>query len=90
MISQLHPSDFAAWRDRVAADLAPTVLPVVLDVREPWEVQTATVREAGFSLMALPMREVPSRLAELKETLGTGHPIACLSHHGLRSLQVAN
>ena len=89
MISQLNPSDFAAWRDRAAAGLAPTVLPVVLDVREPWEVQTASVREDGFSLLALPMREVPAHLAELKDTLGTDHPIACLCHHGMRSQQVA-
>ena len=90
MISQLTPSDFAAWRDCAAAGLAPTVLPVVLDVREPWEVQTASVREDGFSLLALPMREVPARLAELKDTLGTDHPIACLCHHGIRSQQVAD
>jgi rhodanese-related sulfurtransferase len=90
MISQLNPSHFAAWRDHARAALAPTALPVVLDVREPWEVQTATVREDGFTLLALPMREIPARLAELQETLGTDHPIACLCHHGMRSLQVAN
>ena len=90
MISQLNLSGFADWRDRAAAGLAPTVLPVVLDVREPWEVQTASVREDGFSLLALPMREVPARLAELKDMLGADHPIACLCHHGMRSLQVAN
>ena len=90
MISQLNSSGFAAWRDQAAAGLAPGVLPVVLDVREPWEVQTASVREDGFSLLALPMREIPDRLAELKSTLGVGHPIACLCHHGMRSLQVAN
>ena len=90
MISQLNLSGFADWRDHAAAGLAPGMLPVVLDVREPWEVQTASVREDGFSLLALPMREVPARLAELKETLGTGHPVACLCHHGVRSLQVAH
>ena len=90
MISQLTPSDFAAWRDRAAAGLAPTVLPVVLDVREPWEVKTASVREDGFSLLSIPMREIPARLAELRDTLGTDQPIACLCHHGMRSLQVAN
>jgi rhodanese-related sulfurtransferase len=90
MISQLNPSNFADWRDRAAAGLAPTVLPVVLDVREPWEVQTASVREDGFTLLTLPMRQIPARLAELQETLGTDHPIACLCHHGMRSLQVAN
>ena len=90
MISQLNLSGFADWRDRAAAGLAPGVLPVVLDVREPWEVQTASVREDGFILLALPMREVPARLAELKDTLGTDHPVACLCHHGMRSQQVAN
>ncbi len=90
MISQLDPSDFAAWRERAAARMAPGILPVVLDVREPWELQTASVREDGFTLMALPMREIPARVAELQETLGADHPIACLCHHGMRSLQVAN
>jgi rhodanese-related sulfurtransferase len=90
MISQLNPSNFAAWRDQAAAGLAPTALPVVLDVREPWEIQTASVREDGFTLLPLPMREIPARLAELQETLGSDHPIACLCHHGMRSLQVAN
>ena len=90
MISQLNPSDFSAWRDRAKEGLAPTTLPVVLDVREPWEVQTASVKEDGFTLLTLAMREIPARLAELQETLGTDHPIACLCHHGMRSLQVAN
>lgn len=90
MIPQLTPLEFAAWRDQAAAGLAPTVLPLVLDVREPWEVQTASVKEDGFSLLVLPMREVPARLAALQETLGLAHPMACLCHHGVRSLQVAN
>ena len=90
MIPQLPPAAFSDWRDRAAAGLAPILLPVVLDVREPWEVQTASVREDGFSLLPMPMREVPARLEELRDTLGAGHPIACLCHHGMRSLQVAN
>jgi rhodanese-related sulfurtransferase len=90
MISQLNPSDFSAWRGHATAGMAPATLPVVLDVREPWEVQLATVKEDGFTLLTLPMREIPARLAELQDTLGTDHPIACLCHHGMRSLQVAN
>ena len=90
MISQLNPSDFAAWRQRATADAAPASLPVVLDVREAWEVQTACVKEDGFRLLTVPMREIPARLEELRETLGTDHPIACLCHHGMRSLQVAH
>lgn len=92
MIAQLHPADFAAWRDRAAAATgeAPAALPVVLDVREPWEVQTASISEDGFTLACIPMREIPERLAGLRAAHGADHPIACLCHHGMRSLQVAN
>ena len=90
MISQLNPSEFAAWRDRVTAFASSAALPVVLDVREPWEVQTASVRQDGFRLLTIPMREIPSRLAELQAAHDADQPIACLCHHGLRSRQVAN
>lgn len=92
MIPQLNPSGFAAWRDsaKTALSGAPATLPVVLDVREPWELQTASVKADGFTLLHIPMREVPARLAELEENYGAGHPIACLCHHGMRSLQVGN
>ncbi|MFC5520931.1 rhodanese-like domain-containing protein [Polaromonas jejuensis] len=90
MISQLSPSDFAAWRDKAMAGAASHALPVVLDVREPWELQTASVRAEGFTLVHIPMREIPARLAELQQLHGADHPIACLCHHGMRSLQVAN
>lgn len=90
MISQLNPSDFAAWRDRSTASLPPAARPVMLDVREPWEVQAASIKDDGFTLLAIPMRDIPARLAELLTMHGTDHPIACLCHHGMRSLQVAN
>ncbi|MGH8831285.1 MAG: rhodanese-like domain-containing protein [Polaromonas sp.] len=89
MIAQVSPSDFAAWRDNARA-AAPASLPLVLDVREPWELLTASVKEEGFTLLHIPMREIPARLAELQSAQGTGQPIACLCHHGMRSLQVAN
>ncbi|WP_372827836.1 rhodanese-like domain-containing protein [Polaromonas sp.] len=87
MIAQLTPADFSAWRDSLGADAS---APVVLDVREPWEVQTASVTEDGFTLVCIPMREVPARVEQLKEQFGADQPIACLCHHGMRSLQVAN
>jgi rhodanese-related sulfurtransferase len=89
MIPQLNPADFAAWKDAARAR-TPASLPVMLDVREPWEVQTASVRADGFTMLAIPMREVPTRLAELQQAHGPDQPIACLCHHGMRSLQVAN
>lgn len=85
MIDQLSPVNFATWRDAAA----PT-LPIVLDVREPWELQTASVKPEGFALLHIPMQSVPAHLAELKQAHGTDQPIACLCHHGMRSQQVAS
>ncbi|MGV8804921.1 MAG: rhodanese-like domain-containing protein [Polaromonas sp.] len=90
MMTQLNPADFPAWLGRATAAAGPAALPVVLDVREPWELQTASVKAAGFTLLAIPMRDIPARLAQLQASLGHEHPIACLCHHGMRSLQVAN
>ena len=80
MIDQVRPADLAAWFAQ-NADAAP----VLLDVREPWELQTASVTPQGFTLVAIPMNEIPGRLAELND----GQRIACLCHHGARSQRVA-
>ncbi len=97
MTPQLNLCSFTEWRDTpsssVSAGLPSGVsagLPLVIDVREPWELQTASVKPDGFTLMHIPMREVPQRIAELRATYGSAHPIACLCHHGMRSMQVAN
>ena len=91
MTPQLEPSSFNAWRDKAASGTsALPVLPIVLDVREPWELQTASVKPDGFTLVHIPMREIPARVAELQQAHGTAQPIACLCHHGMRSQQVAN
>jgi rhodanese-related sulfurtransferase len=84
MIAQVSPFQFAAWRDQASA------APVVLDVREPWELQTASVAPDGFTLLHVPMQSIPGRLAELKSSYSADQPIACLCHHGVRSQQVAN
>jgi rhodanese-related sulfurtransferase len=92
MIPQVSPSQFANWLASVAATAKPpsptaatAFSPILLDVREPWEVQTACVVEAGFKLLRIPMREVPARLAGMDPD----QAVACLCHHGMRSLQVA-
>lgn len=81
MITRVRPAQLAAW---FAANAAGTQ-PLVLDVREPWELQTASVRAEGFELRAIPMGEIPARLGELPKD----QPIACLCHHGMRSMNVA-
>jgi rhodanese-related sulfurtransferase len=81
MIEQVRPSGLADWM----AAQAGAEPPLVLDVREPWEVQTASVRPDGFDVVAIPMNEVPARIAQLDP----GRPVACLCHHGARSQRVA-
>ena len=80
MIEQILPADLAAWFGRDAAARA-----LLLDVREPWEVQTASVTPHGYTLLHVPMNEIPSRLAELRPF----DRVACLCHHGARSQHVA-
>ena len=79
MIEQVRPAD---WDDWVRSQPA---RPLVLDVREPWERETASVEPRDFDLVAVPMNQVPARLAEIPQD----RPVACLCHHGVRSLHVA-
>lgn len=79
MIDQIRPSGLAAWIQEQAAPV------LVLDVREPAELRAASIEPAGFSLLAIPMNEVPARLAELDPD----QPVAVLCHHGARSQRVA-
>lgn len=83
MIQAIRPAQLKEWLAACQAE-APQVLPIVLDVREPWEVQTAAVKPDGFELVSMPMHTVPARLGELSRE----RPIACLCHHGGRSAQV--
>lgn len=69
--------------DQLKQQLASPNPPLLLDVREPWEFQTARI--PGSTL--IPMAEIPARaFNELDED----QPIAVLCHHGARSLSVAN
>lgn len=55
--------------------------PVVLDVREQWEVDLAALPNC----LHIPMGEIPHRLAELDPQAD----IVVLCHHGVRSAHVA-
>jgi len=83
MIEQIRPSELAGWLEQAAASGA---APLVLDVRESWELEVASVKADGFELVTIPMSEMPGRLAELD----TSRPVACLCHHGARSQRVAS
>jgi len=58
--------------------------PLLLDVREPWELALAAIRIDGLRTLAMPMNSVPARLAELDPA----QPVVCICHHGARSAQV--
>ncbi len=81
----IHPGQLDQWL-AAARQATPEQSPVVLDVREPWELQTASVSPEGFELIPMPMRSVPARYLELDRD----RPIACLCHHGARSAQVVH
>lgn len=70
-----------ALAEAQSARAAPLVL---LDVREPWEVALAAIALPGAAPCFMPMREVPTRLAELDPA----QPVVCICHHGARSAQV--
>ena len=81
MIDQIRPAQLAQWllTARTRGE------PLVLDVREPHELQIASVSADGFTLRTIPMGSIPARMNELDPQ----QPIACLCHHGVRSMQVA-
>lgn len=86
MIANVRPAQLQAWFAQAHADSAtPGPTPLVLDVREPWELQTASIQAQGFDLLAIPMGSIPDQLATLDPT----RPVACLCHHGMRSQRVA-
>jgi len=73
---EITPPELDAWRKD-----ASRAAPYVLDVREPWEHDRARIDGATL----IPMREIPSRAAELPED----REIVVMCHHGARSAQVA-
>lgn len=83
MIEQIRPADVAAWLSQ--GEGGANAAPVLLDVREPWERQTASVSPEGVTVVAIPMNEIPARLGELDPD----QRVACLCHHGGRSQHVA-
>ena len=57
--------------------------PIVVDVREPWEIATASLP----GTVNIPMGEVPARA---HQELDPDAPVVVMCHHGARSLSVTN
>jgi len=74
-MEQITPAQLKAWFDDAGRER-----PVLLDVREPWEVQICRIPDA----LHMPMREVPARAGEIDPQA----PVVAICHHGGRSHQV--
>jgi rhodanese-related sulfurtransferase len=57
--------------------------PVILDVREPWEIEIASLAGIMAGIMTIPLGELPRRVGELPRD----RPLAIMCHHGGRSAQ---
>lgn len=77
-VEQLQVQDLATFVASQAPDQ-----PVLLDVREAWELQTARLDLPGARTLHMPMSTLPARLHELDRA----QPILGLCHHGVRSQQ---
>lgn len=74
-MQQLSATQLKEWLDDPAR-----AKPLLLDVREPWELDVCRI--AG--VRSMPMRSVPARSRELKPEAD----IVVICHHGARSYQV--
>jgi rhodanese-related sulfurtransferase len=75
-VKNIAPAALAAWLSDPARGQ-----PLLLDVREPWEYQTARLEKSKL----IPLQEVPARIAELD----TNAEVVVICHHGGRSMQAA-
>jgi rhodanese-related sulfurtransferase len=73
--------DYEISVEQLKQQLASDNPPLLLDVREPWEFQTASITSAKL----IPMGDIPGRV---HQELDEDQHIAVLCHHGARSLNV--
>lgn len=79
-LPQLAVQDLAGFISRHAGQS-----PLLLDVREDWELQAARLDLPGATTVHMPMHSLPARRAELPPA----QPVLVLCHHGARSAQCA-
>ena len=75
-MNQITAAELAAWLGDPRREM-----PLLLDVREPWEFEKARIEPATL----IPLRELPARLAEIDRD----REVVAICHHGARSMLVA-
>ena len=83
MIEQFTVAELADMLDNRADQLAQWQ---IVDVREPWELERASIRHPAFSCSAIPMATIPLRSAEIARD----RKVLVMCRSGGRSMQVAN
>ena len=83
MIEQLRPQEYINW---LQAHASTEPKPLLIDVREGWEFESAHIKAMGFEMVHWPMQTVPQEISSLDPQ----RPVAVLCHHGSRSMAVAN
>jgi rhodanese-related sulfurtransferase len=78
-MQQISPKQLQEWLTQSQGGGRPR--PLLLDVREPWELDVCRLPE----VRPMPMRSVPARYAELDRDA----EVVVICHHGARSFQVA-
>jgi len=56
--------------------------PLLLDVRQPWEIDTCKIKNSIF----IPMAQIPAKM----ESLDANRETVVICHHGIRSRSVAH
>lgn len=74
-MDQITPQQLKTWLDDPSRPR-----PVLVDVREPWEIAVCQLPES----ILLPMNTIPARAGELDAAADT----VLICHHGARSFQV--
>jgi len=82
-MKQISGQDLLGMTNSASA-AASAPMPLLLDVREPWEFALAAIRIDGLETRLMPMNSVPERCGELDPA----QPVVCICHHGARSAQV--
>lgn len=75
MVKEISAGELAQWLADASAEQ-----PLLLDVREDWEVQLCRIPGS----LHIPMNLIPLRMSELPDD----KPIVTVCHHGVRSFQV--
>lgn len=75
---QMSPTELA--RQFATAKETAAAMPFVLDIRETWEIERASIPGTHH----LPMSQIVARISELDPN----QPVICMCHHGGRSMQV--